>query len=278
MAEAEGVRLALVTGAGSGIGQAVAQRLAQAGYRVIGTVRDAERARALTEAARPIHGGQLEFVALELTSPDQVAALASSLERGGGVDLVVQNAGYGVFGAVETVDGAAVERQFAVNVLGPLELLRRLLPGLRARKGRIIWIGSLAGRISLPFQGHYSATKFAIAALSDALRMELRPHGVRVTCVEPGDFATGFTASRAVIDAASSPYANAHAACLAAAEKQEREGPSPDWVANVVERLARAANPPARVPVGENARLLCLLLRLLPDRVRELIVRKTYGQ
>ena len=108
--------------------------------------------------------------------------------------------------------------------------------------------------------------------------MELKPHGVRVSCVEPGDFATDFTVSRSVRDAASSPYRASHEACLAAVEKQEREAPSPEWVANLVERLSRAANPPARVPVGENARLLCLLLRVLPDWLREIIVRKTYAQ
>ena len=278
MSEVISVRNVLVTGAGSGIGRAIAERLAQAGHRVTGTVRDPERARALTDAARSAHGGRLNFVGLEVTSAAQVAALAARLEAEGGVDLLVQNAGYGVFGSIEEVDGPTVERQFAVNLLGPLDLLRRLLPGLRTRKGQVIWIGSLAGRISLPFQAHYSATKFAIAAISDALRMELKPHGVRVSCVEPGDFATEFTSSRTVRDAVSSPYRHGHEACLAAVEKQEREAPAPEWVANLVERLSRTANPPARVPVGENARLLCLLLRLLPDRLREVIVRKTYAQ
>jgi short-subunit dehydrogenase len=267
----------LVTGAGSGIGHAIAIRLAEAGHAVIGTVRDPERAQALTAEAAAT-STSLRFLPLDLSSTPAIASLVAEFEAAGPVDIVVNNAGNGVFGAVEEVDATLVARQFAVNVFGPLELTRALLPGLRASKGQVIWVGSLAGRISLPFQAHYSATKSAISSLSDALRMELRPHGVRVTCVEPGDFATGFTSARQVVSVASSPYAPQHARCLAAVEKQEREAPSPDWVANLVERLSRMSDPPARVPVGENARTLCFLLRLLPDRLRELIVRKTYAQ
>jgi len=267
----------LVTGSGTGIGHAIATRLTDAGYGVIGTVRDAERARALTAEAAAT-SKPLRFLSLDLSSASSIASLVVEVEAAGGIDIVVNNAGHGVFGAIEEVDATLVARQFEANVFGPLELTRRLLPGLRARKGQIIWIGSLAGRISLPFQAHYSATKSAISSLSDALRMELRPHGVRVTCVEPGDFATGFTSARQVVAVASSPYAPQHARCLAAVEKQEREAPSPDWVANLVERLCRMPNPPSRVAVGESARTLCLLLRLLPDRLRELMVRKTYAQ
>ena len=267
----------LVTGAATGIGRAIAIRLSDAGYVVTGTVRDAERARALTAEAAAT-SKPLRYLSLDLSSAASVASLVAEVEAAAGVDILVNNAGTGVFGAVEEVDATLVARQFAANVFGPLELTRRLLPGLRARKGQVIWIGSLAGRISLPFQAHYSATKSAISSLSDALRMELRPHGVRVTCVEPGDFATGFTNARQVVTVASSPYAPQHARCLAAVEKKERAAPSPDWVANLVERLCRMPDPPARVPVGENARTLCLLLRLLPDRLRALIVRKTYAQ
>ena len=267
----------LVTGAATGIGRAIAIKLTGADCAVIGTVRDADRASALTAEAAAA-STPLRFLALDLWSPASIASLAAEVDAAGGIDILVNNAGYGVFGAIEEVDAEAAARQFAANVLGPLELTRRLLPGLRRRKGQVIWIGSLAGRISLPFQAHYSATKSAIASLSDALRMELRPHSVRVTCVEPGDFATGFTSARQVVSVPDSPYGPQHARCLAAVEKQEREAPSPEWVANLVERLCRMPDPPSRVPVGENARTLSLLLRLLPDRLRELLVRKTYAQ
>lgn len=271
------VRTVLVTGAGSGIGRAVAGRLGRAGFQVVGTVRDIGRARALTEEARAA-GQPVRYVALELASMAGMEELAGEIEAGGGLDILVHNAGFGVFGAVEEVGADRVAEQFAVNLFGPLELTRRLLPTLRARRGQVIWIGSMAGRISLPFQAYYSATKAAIAAISDALRMELGPHGVRVTCVEPGDFSTGFTAAREVVGAPGSVYGAAHARCLNAVEGQERAGPAPDWVAVAVERLCRAGNPPARKPVGPFSRTMCLLLRLLPDRLRELIVRQHYAQ
>jgi NAD(P)-dependent dehydrogenase (short-subunit alcohol dehydrogenase family) len=275
MNDSDRPRTTLVTGAGSGIGLAIAHRLARRGDRVTGTVRDQVRARALAERARG-SGLDLQYRTLELSSPDSVAALADELNLAGGLDLLVHNAGFGVFGAVEEVDPTMADRQFAVNLLGPLELTTRLLPGLRERRGHIIWIGSLAGRFALPFQAHYAATKAAIASVSDALRLELAPHGVRVTCLEPGDFATGFTDARRVVRREGSPYLDALERCLGAVDKQERGGPSPDWVARVVERVSQMRNPPARRPVGPGARTLCLLLRLLPDRVRERGVRLNY--
>ncbi len=267
----------LVTGAGSGIGRAIAERLSRAGYTVIGTVRSATKAAELSRGADAAGRG-LGFRPLELTSTAEIAALVAEIEQRGGAGIVVHNAGFGVFGSVEQVDGDAVARQFEANLFGPLELTRRLMPGLRARKGQIIWIGSLAGRIALPFQAHYSATKAAIASISDAMRMELRPHGVRVTCVEPGDFATRFTDARVALDPGDSIYAEAHGRCLREVEKQERGAASPELVAALVERLCRMSDPPARAPVGPSAGSTCLMLRLVPDRLRELIVRKHYAQ
>jgi NAD(P)-dependent dehydrogenase (short-subunit alcohol dehydrogenase family) len=274
-AHRQGLRV-LVTGAGTGIGQAIAERLADAGCNVVGTVRNAERAARRTQAAAPV-GRSLRYVALELTDAGQIADVAARILADGGVDALIHNAGFGVFGAIEDVDGAVTERQFAVNVFGPLALTRALLPSLRARRGRIVWIGSLAGRMTLPFQGHYSATKAAIASLSDALRMELAPHGVRVTCVEPSDFATGFTDARCMARSQDSPYAAAFDRCLREVERQERGAPSPERVASVVQALLETPAPPARRPVGGNARLICLLHRLMPARWTERLVRGHYG-
>jgi NAD(P)-dependent dehydrogenase (short-subunit alcohol dehydrogenase family) len=265
----------LVTGAGSGIGRAVALRLAEAGYEVIATVRDPERATALSDAARSA-GRSVVYHHLELSRLDEVRRFAREVLDQGGVDVVVNNAGAGVFGAVEEVDAEATAWQFAVNVFGPLELTRALLPALRARHGRVIFVGSLAGRIALPFQAHYSATKAAIAAMSDALRMELAPFGVTVTCIEPGDFATGFTDARRVVAPEASPYRAPRERCLAAIDEQERGGPDPDWVGRVVAAAASARSPAARRPVGRWARTMALALKLVPDRLRERLVKSTY--
>jgi len=265
----------LVTGAGDGIGRATAQRLARAGHRVIGTVRSADRAAELTGLARA-GGLPLSYSRLEFPSAADADALVREVESLGRLDVLVNNAGFGVFGAVEHVGAEDTARQFAVNVFGPLDLTRRLLPLLRASRGRVIWIGSLAGRISLPFQAHYSATKAAVAAIGDAMRMELRPLGVQVCCVEPGDFATAFTGARAVVDPPGSAYQAAQARCLRAAERQERGGGSPEAAAALVERLCRARRLPARAPVGRLARTMCAVHRLLPDRLRERAVRLNY--
>ncbi len=266
----------LVTGAGGGIGEAIARRLADARHVVVATVRDPQRAAERTqEAART--GRSLQYVALELTDAGQMAKVATRIVADGGVDVLVHNAGFGVFGAIEDVDAAATARQFAVNVFGPLALTRVLLPSLRARRGRVIWIGSLAGRMALPFQGHYCATKAAIASLSDTLRMELAPHGVRVTCVEPSDFATGFTGARCIARSRDSAYAGAVDRCLEEVEKQERGAPKPEWVARVVQELIETSDPPPRRPVGSNARVMCLLQRLIPPRLVERMVRSHYG-
>lgn len=276
MSVSQSRRVALVTGGGAGIGRATVFRLARRGYSVIATVRDAARAERLSDEAAALPA-DVRFLPLELADNGQIETVAAAAEAAGGPDLVVHNAGFGVYGAIEDVDASPAARQFAVNVLGPMALTRRLLPRLRQQKGQVIWIGSLAGRIPLPFQGHYSATKAAIAAISDTMRMELRPHGVRVTCVEPSDFATGFTGARLVVAAPGSSYRDAAERCLNEVEKQERGAPDPDWVARVIERLAGHPSPPARVPVGQNARLICLLLRVLPPSIAERMIRSHYG-
>lgn len=265
----------LVTGAGSGLGRAIAERLAERGDQVIGTVRDEVRARQLADAARE-RGAGLSFLPLELGEEVEVDALAERVLAEGGVDVVIHNAGFGLFGPIEGVDDEAISRQFAVNVFGPLRLTRKLLPALRARRGRVLWVGSLAGRIALPFQAHYSATKAAVAALSDAMRIELAPHGVEVCCIEPGDFATGFTDARQLGDSLHPAYEASLRSCLSAVEEQERSGPGPEWVARVVDQLSRARRLPPRRPVGRFARTIGVLRGVLPDRMTEYLVRQIY--
>ncbi len=273
--QAVGVRTVLVTGAGRGIGRALARRLGRRGDRVIGTVRDAERARRLTTEAHA-EGLPLTYVALELADAGQVKQVADFLVEQGGLDVLVNNAGYGLFGAVEEFGEEELRRQFEVNFFGPLLLTRRLLPALRARRGRIVWVGSLGGRFALPFQAPYSASKAAIAAMSDSLRMELRSFGVTVTCVEPGDFATDFTEARERCRRDDSVYAPMLARCLEAVEKTEREAPGPDRAAREIERVLAKRRPVARYPVGPLSSAMVLAQRLLPDALRERIVRLIY--
>ncbi len=266
----------LVTGAGSGLGGAVAECLARSGDRVFGTVRRADRARALTEEAAAKSISRLEFLPLDLLRSPQTDALVDRLIAEGGVDIVVHNAGFGVFGPVEEVGEEMVHSQLSVSLLGPLRLTQRLLPTLRERRGRVLWIGSLAGRIALPFQAHYSASKAAVAALSDAMRLELAPHGVQVCCIEPGDFATGFPDARVCSPLDASCYSEAARRCLAAVERSERDGASPESMARAVERLTRRRRMPARMPVGRWARTIAFLRGVLPSGVVERLVGRIY--
>lgn len=286
-------RRVLVTGAGSGLGRAIAEHLASRGDHVVGTVRDPGRASALTAERTGLGlasdmrtgalpsaaslSGALSFASLELSEKTHIDALADRMLADGGVDVLVHNAGFGVLGPVEEVDDEEVERQLAVHVFGPLRLTRRLLPSLRERRGRILWMGSLGGRIALPFQAHYSASKAAIASLSDALRIELSPHGVQVCCIEPGDFATGFTESRRCVGQESSPYREQVRRCREAVERTERDGADPRWVARVVDEVSRRNRMPARVPVGRWAKTIALMRRMLPDAAAERAVRAIYG-
>lgn len=264
-------RRVLVTGAGSGLGRSIALAFLERGDEVFGTVRDPARAHELTEQTQGI-----TYLPLELTDESSRNTL---IETVGAIDVLVNNAGYGIYGAIEEVDDQRAAEQFEVNVTAPLALTRGLLAGLRERSGIVIFIGSLGGRFALPFQAHYSATKAALAAASDALRMELKPLNVRVTCVEPGDFQTGFTDARDWGQGGVAAYAEASARCRKAVVNTERlQGGRPEEVARLVVRLSRMQRPPARRPIGSWARTMVFAQRLLPDAIRELIVRKTYDQ
>lgn len=270
-----GNRTILITGARSGFGRALTQEFERRGECVIGTTRSAEQATTLNQQAEH-RGVSTRYLPLELENPASIEALGLALEAVGDVDVLIQNAGFGIFGPIEFIDDLSMRRQFAVNLFGPLALARSLLPQLRRRQGRIIWIGSIAGRVALPFQAHYSASKAALASMSDALRMELSPFGVRVSCVEPGDFATGFTGARQIQRDTSGIYEARMLCCLANVEQDEREGAPPELLARRVARLSEMENPPARCPIGPNARLICLLARLLPNSWREWAVRRIY--
>jgi NAD(P)-dependent dehydrogenase (short-subunit alcohol dehydrogenase family) len=174
-----------VTGTSTGIGRATVERLAVAGWRVFAGRRDAM-------SAAEDSTGQVVPLQLDVTDPDQVAAAAEviSANTGGGLDGVVHNAGIPIGGALEEVEGDQLRAIFEVNVIAPILLTQKLLPQLRRRGGRVVIVGSIGGRLALPFGGPYHATKFALEALADSLRLELRPQGVGVAIVEPGTIST----------------------------------------------------------------------------------------
>ena len=264
-------RSVLITGASSGIGEATAGHLAARGWRVFGTSRQ----------TRPASSdGGVRFVVMDVCDEGSVQkGVAEVLDASGGLDAVVCNAGMGIYGAVEDVAIDDAQAQFETNFFGVLRVLRATLPSLREKEsGRVVLVGSLAGRAPIPFQAHYSASKAAIDALAGALRNELAPFAVHVSLVEPGDIDTPF--NEAMIWT-TSPADSAYAAGLARTEATIRESlpkaPSAAGVARCIERALGARSPRARYTVGDSAWLVPLARRLLPDRISLALIRKHFG-
>ena len=180
----------LITGCSTGLGRSLAEAVLEAGFNAVVTARDPRAVEDLASA----HPRTAAAVALDVTKADQVTgAVELAEQRFGGVDVLVNNAGYGYRGAVEEGDGEEVADLFATNVFGAVSMIKAVLPGMRARRrGAILNVSSIAGRLAAPGSGYYSATKFALEGMSDALRKEVGPLGIRVVVIEPGAFRTDF--------------------------------------------------------------------------------------
>lgn len=261
----------LLTGASSGIGAAAARRLAGAGFRVFGTTRHPARL--------PPSAPEIEWIGMDVCDVRSVnAGVDAVLAAAGRLDAVVCNAGFGIFGSVEEVPLERARAQFETNVFGVLATLRAALPALRmARGGRVVLVGSLAGRAPIPFQAHYSATKAAVEALAFGLHNELRPHGVHVSLVEPGDIQTPFNAHMDFASAENSAYGDDLLRCRAVVEASLDDAPGPEVVAKAIHRALTARRPRARYAVGREALGVALGRRLLPDRWALRLIGRHFG-
>jgi len=260
-------RIVLITGGTKGIGLAVARAFLQQGDTVIGASRQP------AEAGFPVYP-------LDLLDDESIRrCVADVLERYGRIDVLVSSAGVGIGGVFEDYSFDQLERECALNLLGTAKLTAAVLPSMRAQGfGRILFIGSVAGRIPIPFQTMYSASKAALAAMSDALRLELRGSGVQCGVIEPGDTATGFTAARTFAENRLSNQ-DSRRLCeraLNAMMLDELHGKSPDTVAKTAVRMAARRRMPGRSVVCVDYKLLCLAARLLPRRMVEYILGKLY--
>lgn len=223
----------------------------------------------------------MEWLALDVRDEASVArGVARVIDACGRIDVLVNNAGIGLAGAVEDTAPADLMEQLDTNLLGPLRLLRAVLPHMRARaSGRVIQVSSLAGRLAVPFQGAYVASKFALEGLSESLALELRPLGIDVVLIEPGDVRSGFGAARRFTeDARRSPtYAARAARAVAVMEEAERSGPPPERVARLVARVVAARRPRLRYVSATPVERLALALRaVVPARTLEAILRWNY--
>jgi len=265
-------RYVLVTGASSGIGEATALRLARAGWRVLAGVRAASDGDRLRAAAQE----QVEPVTIDVTDADMIAAAS---ERLGEEPLhgLVNNAGIALAMPLEFLPLDQLRRQLEVNLVGQVGVIQAFLPNLRLAKGRIVNVGSIAGRSSLPFLGAYAASKHALEAVTDALRVEVRPFGIAVTIVEPGTIATPiWRKGDELIEqlAAGMPeelgrlYGDRMQAFRGAATAAGSRAEPADQVAIVIERALTAQQPKARYLVGRDARRRAVVERL-PTRLRD---------
>jgi NAD(P)-dependent dehydrogenase (short-subunit alcohol dehydrogenase family) len=267
-------RCVVVTGTSSGIGEACASRLAHGGWRVLAGVRTSEDGERLRELG-------VEPVELDVTDPASIAAAAVELGEGA-LDGLVNNAGIAVSMPIEFLPLEELRRQLEVNVIGQVAVTQAFLPHLRRARGRIVNVGSIAGRSALPFLGAYAASKHALEALTDALRIELRPFGIDVAIVEPGSIATpiwrkgGETFQRLLAEQPADVltlYGERMAAFREAAAAAGRRGEPADEVAKVVEQALTAARPKTRYLVGRDARRRSRLERL-PDRLRDRVYER----
>jgi len=271
-------RTVLITGCSSGIGKATAQRLAAKGWTVYATARRPETLAELTDC---------RHLALDVTSDDSMStAVDAVVEDSGHLDALVNNAGYSLSGAVESLSVDEIRREFETNVFGLVRLTQLVLPAMRERgSGRIVNIGSMGGKLTFPGGGAYHASKYAVEALSDALRFEVAGFGIQVVLIEPGLITTNFDdAALASMDLdADGPYATFNRA-VATATSEAYAGPMaklggpPEAVAKVIERALTKARPKPRYTVTISAPASIATRRLLSDRTWDRAMRAQFPQ
>ncbi|HBM80168.1 MAG TPA: hypothetical protein DD426_04915 [Clostridiaceae bacterium] len=258
----------LITGTSSGIGKETAEFLNSNGFTVYGTSRKPSG----TDT-------DINMVQLDVCSEESIKkAVDYVIKKEGHIDILINNAGFGIAGSVEDTSIEEAYSQFDTNFFGMLRMSRAVLPHMRKQgKGLIINISSVAGIISIPFQSMYSASKFSVEAVTQAMRIELKPYGIKVSMVEPGDTKTGFTDKRKFVSASeSSVYKERFIKSIDAMAKSEQNGPGPRAVIKEIYRIIKSKNPPVRITAGWSYKLIVFAKRFVPDRLLEYVVSKLY--
>ena len=267
--------VALITGCSSGIGRALAEAFQTAGYQVWATARRDEDVAALGQAG-------FRGVLLDVNDEPAVERLAELLQReAGGLDVLINNAGYGAMGPLLDGGSQAIRRQFETNVFAVVGVTRALFPALRARRGLVVNIGSVSGVLVTPFAGAYCASKAAVHALNEALRLELAPFGIEVMEVQPGAIASNFgaNASRemaAVVNEESAWWPLRQFIQARAAASQDNPTPASDFARQLLAAAQRSPRPQL-VRIGHGSRALPLLARWLPTGLLDRVLKKRFG-
>ncbi len=263
-------KVVLITGASSGFGKSCAEYLGNRGYKVYGTSR------------RPGNGMvSCEMIIMDVDDNLSVKqGIRTVMDKEGRIDVVINNAGFGLAGSVEDTSVEEMKAQFETNYFGVFRVCREVLPIMRKQKsGYIINIGSIAGSVGVPFQGAYGASKSAVQNLTEVMRMEVKPYGIRVALVDPGDFKTGFTGNRIKTkESRSNPdYADRYHKALTTMEKEEENGCDPAKLAQLVGKILRKSSPGLRYMVGPVTEQVAVHLRkFIPSKWFEMIIMSNY--
>ncbi|HBG15584.1 MAG TPA: short-chain dehydrogenase/reductase [Firmicutes bacterium] len=266
----------LITGASSGMGAAIALTLAKKGYQVWGTTRDLSKVANLPGELRQ----NIKFLQMDVTKDDSVCSgFSRFLTEAGGIDILINNAGFGVFGPLEEFSIEKTKEIFETNYFGALRLIQEVAPIMREqRRGLIINITSLAAKFVIPFQVHYSATKFALDALTEGLRQELRPFGVKVVAIEPGDIKTNFNNVTKFGIGENSPYKKWADVCWRVIDVNMQKSPPPQVIADKVVKVIAKRNPRTRYPAGDFlSTKFPIIDRFISSRLKEKMIRLFYG-
>lgn len=258
-------KIVVITGATSGIGRATAELFAENGAQVICIAR---------RMAQDFYS-----IPADITDASAVKnAVAEIKEKFGRIDVLINNAGMGISGAVEDTEISDAHAIFELNFFGALNMIKEVVPVMReCGGGTIVNISSVAAELAIPFQSFYSATKAALSSLSSALRGELAPFGIKVCAILPGDVKTDFTSSRRKNACDNPAYGDRVTRSVAVMEKDERNGLPPRAIARIAVKLASHKNPPVKVAGGRKYALFLFLNRILPARLVSYILAKMYA-
>ncbi|MEG1529232.1 MAG: SDR family oxidoreductase [Clostridia bacterium] len=258
-------KIAVITGATSGIGKATAEYFAENGYIVYSLAR------------RQADG--IKSILTDVTDKSAVdAAIAEIVEAEGRIDVVINNAGFGISGAIEYTPESAARKIFDVNFFGALNVIQAVIPVMRKQQdGIVINVSSAAAPLSLPFQAFYSATKAALSSLTEALRIEVAPFNIRVTSILPGDVKTDFTSKRQKNADDNTVYSKRIATSISKMEHDEQNGMSPKYIAKQIYKLSNRKNPPVYKVGGSSYAFLVGIAKIMPKRLVSFLIGKLYG-
>jgi NAD(P)-dependent dehydrogenase (short-subunit alcohol dehydrogenase family) len=262
-------KVVLITGASSGVGQSTARLLSEKGYRVFGTSRN-------PGSAESIAG--VEMLALDLRSDDSVAAcVKAALNAAGRIDVLVNNAGYALAGALEEISLDEARAQLETNFFGVVKMVNSVLPSMRQQKqGRIINVSSFAGISAIPFMGMYSASKFALVGYTDALRMEVSPFNIHVSIVEPAFLKTPMMHHQQLATARLKEYDPWRQRAFNALSDLDQKAPGPESVARAILKIVSSKKPRLHYLIGSQAKVLSRMQRYLPEGAYEWGKRSTF--